>query len=55
MLVAERMGDGSVILMTDNPNFRGAYLGTNRLLLNGLFLSKAFSSPRTQGGAHYRP
>lgn len=55
MLVAERVGDGTVILMPDNPNFRGAYLGTNRLLMNGLFLSKAFSTPRIQGGAHYRP
>lgn len=55
MMIAERKGDGTVVLMTDNPNFRGAFLGTNRLLVNSLFLSRAFSTPRTQGGAHYRP
>ena len=55
MMIAERKGEGTVVLMTDNPNFRGAYLGTNRLLLNSLFLSRAFTTPRTQGGAHYRP
>jgi len=55
MLLAERKGEGTVIAMTDNPNFRGAFMGTNRLLLNSLFLSRAFSAPRTQGGAHYRP
>jgi phosphohistidine swiveling domain-containing protein len=42
MLTAERMGDGAVILFADNPNFRATYLGTERLFLNALFLSKAF-------------
>ena len=42
MLTAERMGDGAVILFADNPNFRASYLGTERLFLNALFLSKAF-------------
>jgi phosphohistidine swiveling domain-containing protein len=42
MLTAERVGDGAVILFADNPNFRATYLGTERLFLNALFLSKAF-------------
>jgi len=46
MTVAERLGDGSVILIADNPNFRATFLGTSKLFLNGLFFSKAFSAAR---------
>ncbi|MEL6691974.1 MAG: M14 family zinc carboxypeptidase [Pseudomonadota bacterium] len=45
MLVAERVGQGSVILFADNPNFRAYWLGTKRLFSNSLFFAKAFSSP----------
>ncbi|MDZ7778441.1 MAG: M14 family zinc carboxypeptidase [Gemmatimonadota bacterium] len=55
MLVAERLGAGSVVLMTDNPNFRGVYLGTNKLLMNGLFFSALFNAPSSPGGARFRP
>lgn len=55
MLVAERLGEGSVILMVDNPAFRATYLGTSKLFLNSLFFSDAFSAPKKAGGAHYRP
>jgi hypothetical protein len=44
-LLAERSGDGSVILFADNPNFRGYWYGTNKLFLNSLFFSKAFDAP----------
>jgi len=46
MAVAERQGAGSVILIVDNPNFRGTFLGTSKLFLNGLFFSRAFSAAR---------
>ena len=42
MMTAERVGDGAVILFADDPNFRATYLGSERLFLNALFLSKAF-------------
>ncbi len=44
-LIAERMGNGSVILFADNPNFRGYWYGTNKLFLNALFFSRAFQPP----------
>ena len=46
MTVAERLGRGSVILIVDNPNFRGTFLGTSKLFLNGLFFSRAFQASR---------
>jgi hypothetical protein len=39
-LIADQLGRGSVILMIDNPNFRGYWLGTNRLFLNALFFGR---------------
>ena len=45
-LIAERKGDGSVILFADDPNFRGIWYGTNKLFLNALFFSNAFEPPR---------
>ena len=44
-LIAERSGEGSVILFADNPNFRGYWYGTNKLFLNALFFSKVFEAP----------
>jgi len=38
---------GRVILMTDNPNFRAFWYGTNKLFLNGIF----FGSTIRQGSA----
>jgi hypothetical protein len=37
-LTRERAGNGQVILFSGQPNFRGAALGTNRLLLNAIVL-----------------
>jgi hypothetical protein len=34
-------GEGKVIIFTDNTNFRAFWYGTNRLLANAIFLSKA--------------
>ncbi len=44
-LIAERSGDGSVILFADNPNFRGYWYGTNKLFLNAVFFSTVFEAP----------
>jgi hypothetical protein len=44
-VVADQVGGGSVILMFDNPNFRGYWYGTNRLFLNALFYGSYSSVP----------
>lgn len=43
MMTAERQGQGAVILFADNPNFRATYVGAEKLFLNALFFSTAFS------------
>ena len=45
-LVSQRMGRGTVILMADNPVFRGTYPGTERLLMNAIFFSGLIDRPR---------
>lgn len=45
-VVAERMGRGAVILMADNPVFRGTYPGTEKLLMNAIFFSGLIDRPR---------
>ncbi|MEM9404066.1 MAG: hypothetical protein AAGA44_16475, partial [Pseudomonadota bacterium] len=45
-VIAERQGQGSIVLFADDPNFRGIWYGTNKLFLNALFFSKAFDAPR---------
>ena len=44
-LIAERKGNGSVVLFADDPNFRATWFGTNKLFLNALFYSRAFQPP----------
>ncbi|MEM7706527.1 MAG: M14 metallopeptidase family protein [Pseudomonadota bacterium] len=39
-VVATAVGAGKVIRLADNPNFRGFWLGGNRLYLNALFFSQ---------------
>jgi hypothetical protein len=43
--IVDQFGRGSVVLLVDNPNFRGYWLGTNRLFLNALFFGQHFSVP----------
>jgi hypothetical protein len=38
-VLAERRGQGAVILISDNPNFRAWWFGPNKLFLNSLFFS----------------
>jgi hypothetical protein len=47
MLVAQRLGQGSVIVFSDDPNFRGYFYGTEKLFMNSLFFSTLFSHPRS--------
>ncbi|HXV75738.1 MAG TPA: M14 family zinc carboxypeptidase [Candidatus Polarisedimenticolaceae bacterium] len=39
-IVARRIGRGSVVLMADDPNFRGIWYGTNRLFINAVYFSQ---------------
>ena len=45
-IIAERKGRGAVILMADNPVFRGAYPGTEKLLMNAIFFAGLIDQPR---------
>ena len=44
-LLVSQIGKGRVILFADNPNFRGAWYGTNKLFLNALFLGNHIFVP----------
>jgi hypothetical protein len=45
-LLVSPIGSGRVVLFADNPNFRGAWYGTNKLFLNALFLGSEIRVPR---------
>lgn len=47
-LIVSPLGRGRVVMFADNPNFRGAWYGTNRLFLNALFLGNHISVPRSR-------
>ena len=51
MMVAERKGDGAVVLFVDNPNFRGITYGTNKLFLNALFFATLIDTPNLDENA----
>ena len=38
------IGKGRVITLTDNPNFRAFWWGTNKIFMNALFFGKSISS-----------
>ncbi len=40
------IGRGRAVLFVDNPNFRGFWYGTNRLLMNALFFGEHIRTPR---------
>ncbi|MDZ7716457.1 MAG: M14 family metallopeptidase [Balneolaceae bacterium] len=42
-IVVSRLGGGRVITMTDNPNFRAFWFGTNKLFLNAIFFGQTIS------------
>ncbi|MEQ6123022.1 M14 family zinc carboxypeptidase [Pseudotenacibaculum sp. MALMAid0570] len=45
-IIVSPIGRGRAILFADNPNFRGAWYGTNKLFLNALFFGNQISIPR---------
>lgn len=45
ILVAQE-GGGRIILFADNPNFRGAWYGTNKLFFNALFFGPLINVPQ---------
>jgi hypothetical protein len=44
-VVAHTLGKGKVIAFADNPNFRGYWYGTSRLLSNAIFMADFINSP----------
>lgn len=42
-IVVSRLGGGKVISLTDNPNFRAFWYGTNKLFLNAIFFGQTIS------------
>ena len=50
-VVAHRVKRGAVVLMADNPVFRGTYPGTEKLLMNAIFFSGLIDRPRGDYGA----
>jgi hypothetical protein len=46
-IIAKRYGKGSIVLFADNPNFRGYWMGSQRLMINSLFFSHLFKNPVT--------
>ncbi len=44
--VAQPLGQGVVVAMTDNPNFRGYWLGGNKVFFNALLFGKAIRPVR---------
>jgi hypothetical protein len=45
-IIVSPIGKGRVVLFADNPNFRGAWYGTNKLFLNALFFGGEISVPK---------
>jgi hypothetical protein len=45
-LLVSAIGKGRVVLFADNPNFRGAWYGTNKLFLNALFFGEKINVPK---------
>ncbi|MEM9838201.1 MAG: M14 family zinc carboxypeptidase [Pseudomonadota bacterium] len=44
-VIASEVGRGQVVLMADNPVFRGTFLGSSKLLLNAVFFSELIDNP----------
>ena len=44
-ILVSKLGSGRVISFVDNPNFRGAWYGTNKLFFNALFFGSVIDVP----------
>ncbi len=47
-VLADGLGRGSVVLLVDNPNFRGYWYGTSKLFLNALFFGEHIEVPQAR-------
>ncbi len=47
-IVVGRQGNGRVIAMTDNPNFRAYWFGTTRLFMNAVFFGHTINAQTTE-------
>ena len=45
-IVVSKRGKGRVVLFADNPNFRGAWYGTNKLFMNAVFFGSMIKVPK---------
>jgi hypothetical protein len=45
-IIVAQEGEGRLIMFTDDPNFRGAWYGTNKLFLNALFFGSLINVPK---------
>jgi hypothetical protein len=45
-LIVSKLGSGRVVMFADNPNFRGAWYGTNKLFFNALFFGSEINIPK---------
>ncbi|MFK5889494.1 MAG: M14 family zinc carboxypeptidase [Flavobacteriaceae bacterium] len=45
-LIVSPIGRGRVVMFADNPNFRGAWYGTNKLFFNALFFGSEINVPK---------
>ena len=45
-VTATQRGTGTLVLFADNPTFRGTFPGTERLLLNAVFMNRHIRAPR---------
>lgn len=43
-ILISKVGEGRVVLFADNPNFRGAWYGTNKLFMNAVFFGSLLSA-----------
>ena len=44
-IIVSRIGRGRVVMFADNPNFRGAWYGTNKLFMNAIFFGQFVTVP----------
>ena len=45
-IIVSGVGKGRVVLFADNPNFRGAWYGTNKLFMNAVFFGSLIKVPQ---------
>jgi len=42
------MGNGRIVSLVDNPNFRAFWYGTNKLMMNAIFFGRIVNSGAAQ-------